>query len=61
MKKVYQIPATTIILVQPTQLMAGSGETVNNVTTNNVNIPYQGGGTGEGMSRRGGGIWDDEE
>ena len=58
MKKNYQTPATTVILVQPTQLMEGS-QTIKSMKTGDTGITYQGGATVEGMSRRG--DWDDDE
>lgn len=56
MKKTYQIPMTDIIRVETQQMIAdsfngqgGSGQT---------NDGYA---TGDGLSRRGGSMWDDED
>lgn len=59
MKKNYQIPATNVILVQPIQMIAGSGERVSTVNSGDTGITYGGAGSGNAMSRRGG--WADDE
>lgn len=57
MKKNYQIPATNVILVQPTLLQTGSQ--VRSLNSGDTGITYGGAGSGNAMSRRGG--WADEE
>ena len=54
MKKFYLEPNTKIVKIKPRLMLTTSGE-FTGLGTNDTDLHYQGGGTGEGRSR---GVWD---